>query len=181
MKKLILNIVIGVAISLSAFSTVAQEKPQATLLQPPSEEQIKSFQRGDIEELSKYIGKENTVVLATIYKAHWGANTSFKREIICSYRVVLSNNSDFSTGMKFVCTFPIEIEYLTASLIKKFENPNGGLVYLFNLKECGESKSSRGLNAPICRFDRQTSVANGDVFHYETLKNTLKLPKGVEL
>ncbi len=164
-------------IAVSTKTTVVDESNNWS---EPTEEQMQAFQNGDIDELGKYIGKANNVVLACLFKSQWEYlnhdNAGVDRGVLRKYyRIVLSKDSVWKTGNVVIIENVIEdIKSVPASLIKYWENPNGHLAYLFNLRK--NYKNEPNFYAE-CSAERTCSVLTKNTRQYQTLCATLKPKK----
>ncbi len=144
----------------------------------PTAQQMRAFQEGDIEELSNFIGAANTVVLASKYKSQWeiiNYKNSGKCVLRSYFRIVLSKDPAWKTGDLIVIQNYIEdFNSIPKLTIKKWENPTGELLYLFNLRKLQTSDSGV---LPKCEAARTCSVLENDKRNYQTLWATLKAKK----
>ena len=177
---------VGVGMSLSAFSGFATQIPSnrgekmEDFPAAPTSTQMKAFQNGEIQALSKYIGSTNTVVLAFRYLTR-GEDVkpdSFNGTLVHYYRVISSSNPKFKSGQEFIRYIAVENGAKTiTSKYRKEGDPKIDLVYLFNLEEIHNLEHSGQAYSSICDFERIIPLKSQKKRDYETLQYTLKFSK----
>jgi len=171
MKKSILNILIGVAISLSTFAAVALGEGGPL----PTFQQVDKISKGDYATLCEYIGEKNKVIMISVYKTEFKALAQYKNKIasLTYYaRVVQSNLPDFPVGQLIrwgeIIELPFKLDCFSSKL-----NPKGELYYIFGPCLLYHDKVN---NEKLIDWHIEYHVKMTNAGRYSTLRASLTIP-----